>query len=285
MFSKVNVSNFHSEPCIYAKNHCVSFPLSFNKSDVPFSLIHTDVWSPSPIPTYTDVQWFVSFIDDCTWVSWVYLMKTKSDVFPIFQIFHQMIRTQFNAQVQVVKSDNGREYLKKGFNAYFQQNAIIHQTSCVTTPQQNDIAEHKNRHLLEVARSLCFAMHVPKHFWGDAILTAAFLINRMPSHVLQFKTPLHTLSQHHSLPSLLNIPPKFFGCTCYIHVHQHQRGKMDPHAHKCLFVGYSATQKGYKCYHPHSGKFFVSMDVTFLEQEAYFPRGASDTSLQGEIGS
>jgi hypothetical protein len=128
-------------------------------------------------------------------------------------------------------------------------------------------------------------MHVPKRFWGDAILTAAFLINRMPSRVLQFKTPLHTLSQHHSLPSLLNIPPKVFGCTCYIHVHQHQRGKMDTRAHKCLFVGYSATQKGYKCYHPHSGKLFVSMNVTFLEQEAYFPRGASNTSLQGEIGS
>ena len=54
---------------------------------------------------------------------------------------------------------------------------------------------------------------------------------------------------------------------------------------KCLFVGYSATQKGYKCYHPPSRKVFVSMDVTFFEQEAYFPRGASDPSLQGEIGS
>uniref|UniRef100_A0A2N9FMB1 Protein kinase domain-containing protein n=1 Tax=Fagus sylvatica TaxID=28930 RepID=A0A2N9FMB1_FAGSY len=148
----------------------------------------------------------------------------------------------------------------------------------------NGISERKNRHLLEVALSLCFAMHVPKHFWGDVILTAAFLINRMP-RVLQFKTLLRTLSQHHSLPSLLNIPPKVFGCTCYIHVHQHQRGKMDTCARKCLFVGYSATQKGYKCYHPPSGKVFVSMDVTFLEQEAYFLRGASDTSLQGEIGS
>jgi hypothetical protein len=186
--------------------------------------------------------------------------------------------------VQVVRSDNGRKYPKKGFNAYFQQNGIIHQTSCVTTPQQNGISERKNRHLLEVARSLCFAMHVPKRFWGDVILTAAFLINRMP-RVLQFKTLLRTLSQHHSLPSLLNIPPKVFGCTCYIHVHQHQRGKMDTCARKCLFVGYSATQKGYKCYHPPSGKVFVSMDVTFLEQEAYFLRGASDTSLQGEIGS
>jgi hypothetical protein len=56
---------------------------------------------------------------------------------------------------------------------------------------------------------------------------------------------------------------------------------MDPRARKYLFVGYSSTQKGYKCYHPHSGKLFVSMDVTFLKQEAYFLRGASDTSLQG----
>ena len=180
--------------------------------------------------------------------------------------------------MQVVRSDNGRKYPKKGFNAYFQQNGIIHQTSYVTTPQQNGISERKNRHLLEVAQSLCFAMHVPKRFWGDVILTAAFLINRMP-RVLQFKTPLHTLSQHHSLPSLFNIPPKVFGCTCYIYVHQHQHGKMDTRARKCLFVGYSATQKGYQCYHPPSGKVFVSMDVTFLEHEAYFPRGASDSSL------
>uniref|UniRef100_A0A2N9EKA6 Integrase catalytic domain-containing protein n=1 Tax=Fagus sylvatica TaxID=28930 RepID=A0A2N9EKA6_FAGSY len=158
LFSKVNVSNFHCEPCIYAKNHRVSFPLSFNKSDVPFSLIHTDVWGPSPIPTYTGVQWFVSFIDDCT-------------------------------RVQVVRSDNGKEYLKKGFNAYFQQNGIIHQTSCVTIPQQNG----------------------PKRFWGDAILTAAFLTNRMPSRVLQFKTPLHTLSQYHSLPSFSISHQKFLG--------------------------------------------------------------------------
>jgi hypothetical protein len=59
---------------------------------------------------------------------------------------------------------------------------------------------------------------------------------------------------------------------------------MDPHARKCLFVSYSATQKWYKCYHPPSGKVFVSMDVTFLEHEAYFPREASYTSLQGKIG-
>uniref|UniRef100_A0A2N9EW46 Integrase catalytic domain-containing protein n=1 Tax=Fagus sylvatica TaxID=28930 RepID=A0A2N9EW46_FAGSY len=100
------------------------------------------------------------------------------------------------------------EYFKKELSAYFHAYGIIHQTSCVDTPQQNGVAERKNRHLLEVARSLLFAMHVPKSFWGDVVLIAAYLVNRMPSKVLQFQTPLQFLSKTHSLPTLLQIPPK-----------------------------------------------------------------------------
>ncbi|KAM1500064.1 hypothetical protein ACFX10_022670 [Malus domestica] len=107
----------------------------------------------------------------------------------------------------------------------------------------------------------------------------------MPSRVLQFQTPIQTLSQYHSLPSLLHIPPKVFGCVCYVHVHMQNRDKLDPRAIKCMFIGYSATHKGYRCYYPPNGKFFVSMDVTFQEQEAYFSEGDSATSLQGEMGS
>ncbi|RVX15883.1 Retrovirus-related Pol polyprotein from transposon TNT 1-94 [Vitis vinifera] len=64
---------------------------------------------------------------------------------------------------------------------FLAQEGIVHLSSCVDTPQQNGIAERKNRHLLEVARSLMFSMNVPKLFWGQAVLTAAYLINRMPS--------------------------------------------------------------------------------------------------------
>ncbi|TQD71560.1 hypothetical protein C1H46_042906, partial [Malus baccata] len=285
LFSKVKVSDFHCETCILSKNHRVSFPLSSHKSNVPFSLIHSDVWGPFHIPTYTGAKYFVSFIDDCTRVSWVYLLKNKSEVMSILPIFHQMIQTQFHAKIQVVRSDNGKEYLNYGLGTFFQQHGIIHQTSCPHTPQQNGIAERKNRHLLDVARSLCSAMHVPKRFWGDAIHTAVFLINRMPSRVLQFQTPIQTLSQYHSLPSLLHIPPKVFGCVCYVHVPMQNRDKLDPRAIKCVFIGYSATQKGYRCYYPPTGKFFVSMDVTFREHEEFFSKDDLATSLQGEIWS
>uniref|UniRef100_A0A2N9G3F2 Reverse transcriptase Ty1/copia-type domain-containing protein n=1 Tax=Fagus sylvatica TaxID=28930 RepID=A0A2N9G3F2_FAGSY len=116
----------------------------------------------------------------------------------------------------------------------------------------------------------------------DAVLTAAYLINRMPSKVLQFQTPLQSLSKTHSLPTLLQIPPKVFGCVCYVHIHKQHRSKLDPRAQKCIFLGYSTTQKGYKCYHPPSTKILVSMDVTFLEDQAYFSGGDLEHSLQGE---
>ncbi|RVW16161.1 Retrovirus-related Pol polyprotein from transposon RE2 [Vitis vinifera] len=95
---------------------------------------------------------------------------------------------------------------------FLAQEGIVHLSSCVDTPQQNGIAERKNRHLLEVARSLMFSMNVPKLLWGQAVLTAAYLINRMPSRVLKFQTPCQTLLK--SFPTTRLIPPshpKFSG--------------------------------------------------------------------------
>jgi hypothetical protein len=140
------------------------------------------------------------------------------------------------------------------------------------------VAERKNRHLLEVTRSLMLDMHFPKSYWGDALLTATYLINRMPSRVLDFQTPLEVLSP--PLSTEIGVSPKNFGCVCFVYIHGLARSKLDPRSLKCVFVGYSSTQKGYKCYHPPSRKYFVSMDVTFFEQQSY--SSSTPTPLQGE---
>ena len=171
-------------------------------------------------------------------------------------------------------SDNGTEYTESMFQNYLDDHGILHQTSCVNTPAQNGVAERKNRHLLEVARSLLFAMNVPKNYWGDAIMSAAYLINRMPLRTIDFKTPLEKLIGSNGY----TVPPKVFGCTCFVHDHRRTLDKLDPRAMKCIFIGYSASQKGYKCYYPPTRKTFITMDVTFREHEAYFSR----SSLQGE---
>ena len=108
-------------------------------------------------------------------------MKEKSEAGQIFKNFNTMIQTQFQTKIKVLKTDNAKEYFTSILGDYLLSQGIVHQSSCIDTLQQNGVAERKNRHLLEVARSLMFTTHVPKIFRGEAVLTATYLINRMPS--------------------------------------------------------------------------------------------------------
>jgi hypothetical protein len=148
------------------------------------------------------------------------------------------------------------------------QNGILHQSSYVDTPPQNGVAEHKNRHLLEVARALLFQMNVPKQFWADVVSTACFLINRMPSSVLAGATPHSILFPSHSL---FPIEPHIFCCTCFIRDVQPGVSKLDPKSLKCVLLGYSRLQKGYRCYSPELDRYLVSSDISFFETTPFFP--------------
>jgi hypothetical protein len=120
-----------------AKSHKASYPLSLNKSTVPFDLIHSDVWGPAPVSTVSGIRWFVIFIDDCTRMTWLYLLKHKDEVLSVFQLFHTMVQTQFSAKVKILRTDNGGEFVNHQFQAYFKSQRLIHETSCPQTPQQN----------------------------------------------------------------------------------------------------------------------------------------------------
>jgi hypothetical protein len=97
LFAKYDISSFKCDVCELAKSHRVSFPLSLNRSLVPFIVIHSDVWGPSNVPTLNGSRWFVTFIDDCTRVMWACLIKSKGEVNMLFQQFYRMICTQYNA--------------------------------------------------------------------------------------------------------------------------------------------------------------------------------------------
>ncbi|CAL9011665.1 unnamed protein product, partial [Prunus brigantina] len=218
----LDVSSFQCDTCELAKSHHVPFPLSSNKSLVPFSLVHSDVWGPAKIATPTRAQWFVTFTNDCTRMTWVSLLKTKGEVSSRFQQFYQMVETQFHARIQVLRSNNGREFLNHDLNQFLQDFGIIHQRSCPYTSQQNGVAERKNRHLLEVVRASLFGANMPRSFWGKAVISAAYLINQIPSSIQHFQTPLQTLHHHIQTPPTLNLEPQIFGGVVFVHLHDHQ---------------------------------------------------------------
>ncbi|KAI5344481.1 hypothetical protein L3X38_012358 [Prunus dulcis] len=270
LFFSLDVSSFQCDMCELAKSHRVPFPLSSNKSLVPFSLVHSDVWGPAKIVTLARARWFVTFIDDCTCMTWVSLLKPKEEVSSRFQQFYQMVKTQFQARIQVLRFDNGGEFLNHDLSQFLQDHGIIHQCSFPYSPQQYGVAERKNKHLLEAVRASLFGANMPRFFWSEAVVSAAYCINRIPSNILNFKTPLQTLHHHIQTPPTPNLEPRIFGCVVFVHLHDHQRSKLDSRVEKYVFIGYAPHQKGYRCYHSPSQKVYTSMDVVFQKHNIYF---------------
>ena len=111
-----NASEFHCDSCEKAKHHLTSFRSNPYKPSKPFTIIHSDLWGPSSTSNRTHSKWFITFIDDHTRVSWVYLLKSKTEVYHTFRTFHSMIQTQFQTQIQVLHSENNTEYTNQALS-------------------------------------------------------------------------------------------------------------------------------------------------------------------------
>jgi len=155
--------------------------------------VHTDVWGIAPVISHEHYRYFVTFIDDFTRFTWVYFLRSKSEVFSVFKALLALVETQFSAKIKILQSDSGGEYMSNEFQFFLQSHGIISQRSCPFTPQQNGVAERKNRHLLDVVRTLLLESCVPSHFWCEALClydsSLFFYKTTFPSHLL-----LHTKS-------------------------------------------------------------------------------------------
>ena len=132
-------------------------------------------------------------MDDHSRATWIHLLAHKSNAFPLLKAFVTFVENQFSASVKVIRSDNAMEFKDSSALVFYNVKGIIHQTSCVDTPQQNGIVEKKHQHLLQVTRALMLQSNLPRKYWGEALLAEIYLINRMPSLILHHKTPFEIL--------------------------------------------------------------------------------------------
>ncbi|XP_016562605.2 uncharacterized protein LOC107861756 [Capsicum annuum] len=254
--------------CPKARQSRSSFRISQISTTSIFDLIHI-ILGDLQSRYFNGYRYFLTIVDDYSRGTWTYLLRTKSNVFPVLQCFLNMVERQFNIKVNTIRSDNALE-LGKSLIAtnYFNSQGIVHQTSCVASPQQNGVVERKHRHLLETARALLFQSQVSLRYWGKCILTATFLINRMPSRVLHGKTPYHRLFG--KAPNYSSL--RCFGCLCYASTLSHGRGKFEPRAQACVFLGYPINQKGFKLLELNTQKIIVTRDVQFYENIFLFTK-------------
>lgn len=143
--------------------------------------------------------------------------------------------------IKKVKTDNDFEFLNSSCQSLFHRLGIKHQHTCPYTLQQNGRVEIKLKHLLQITRTLLFQVNLPSKFWGEALLHAIFLINRIPSQILDWKSPFEILFKEP--PDINEI--KTFGSLCFASNLLANRSKLDPKAFKCIFLGYPQNQNGF----------------------------------------
>uniref|UniRef100_A0A2N9J8U9 Integrase catalytic domain-containing protein n=1 Tax=Fagus sylvatica TaxID=28930 RepID=A0A2N9J8U9_FAGSY len=235
------------------------------KSLIPFAkdLVYSDVCGPIEVKSLGGNRYFVTFIDDASRKVWVYVLKTKDQVFQLFKKFHAMVEREKGKSLKCLRTDNRGEYTSNEFENYCSEYGIRHEKTVPGTPQHNGVAERINRTIVEKVRCMLRMAKLPKSFWAEAVQTACYLINRSPSVPLDFDIPERVWTGEDASYAHL----KVFGCKTFAHVPKEQRLKLDDKATPCIFVGYGDAEFGYKLWDPKKKKMIRSRDVVFHENE------------------
>ncbi|PKU72844.1 Retrovirus-related Pol polyprotein from transposon TNT 1-94 [Dendrobium catenatum] len=263
------------ESCIIGKSHRLSFKLSTHRAEGILDYIHSDLWGPARVATHGGNRYFLSFIDDYSRKVWIFLLKSKDETFSKFLEWKSMVENQKNRKLKVLRTDNGLEFCNESFNKFCSDSGIVRHKTVSHTPQQNGLAERMNRTLLDRVRCLLFSSGLSKFFWGEALSTACYLVNRTPSSAINFKTPQELWKG--KPPSLTHL--RVFGCLAYPH---QNKGKLEPRSIKCVFLGYPTGVKGYRLWDLSSPgvKTIISRDVIFNENRLYISESENkDTTI------
>jgi hypothetical protein len=188
--------------------------------------VHSDLWGPSPVQTPGGKTYYVSFTDDHTRFTHLYLQSAKSNTFESYKTYEALLKTQHNASIKRLRSDRGGEYLSDEFSRHLRSKGTERKLTTHDTPQHNGVAERLNRTLVERVRAVMHASKLPKMLWGEAIMHAVYVKNRTATRSLDGKTPYEML--YGKKPNMKDLP--IWGTKVW--VHDTSRSKLDMRAHE-----------------------------------------------------
>ena len=255
--------------CIKGKQTNKSKKGAKRSTDI-LEIIHTDICCPdmdSQGPKY-----FISFIDDYSRYMYLYLLHNKNEALDAFKVFKAEVEKQCGKQIKIVRSDRGGEYYGRytengqapgPFAKFLQENGIVAQYTMPGSPDQNGVAERRNLTLMDMVRSMRSNSKLPEFLWTEALKTAAYILNRVPTKAVP-KTPFELFKGWK--PSLQHV--RVWGCPSEVRVYNPHEKKLDPRTISGYFIGYAERSKGYRFYCPsHSTRIVESRNAKFLEND------------------
>ena len=232
-----------------------------NRESKVLDLIHSDLCDFHANPSLGHNKYVITFIDDASRYCYVYLLHAKHEALDKFKIYKQEVELQKQDLIKVLRTDRGGEYYDP---VYFQSTGIIHQTTAPYTPQQNGVAERKNRTLKEMVNSMLSYSGLSEGFWGEAMLTACYILNRTPNKNSK-QTPYEIWTK--KVPNLTYL--RVWGCRAVVRLTEPKMKNLGEKGIDCIFIGYAEHSKCYRFYviEPND---YVSVNSIIESRDAIF---------------
>ncbi|GJV58704.1 putative ribonuclease H-like domain-containing protein [Tanacetum coccineum] len=193
--SKIFQNDHTCVACQKGKQHKASCKAkSVSSISHSLQLLHMDLFGPTSVRSLNHKTYCLVITDDFSRFSWVFFLRTKDETSGILKDFIRQIENQLNQKVKTIRCDNGTEFKNKDVIEFCGSKGIKREYSNARTPQQNGVAERKNRTLIEAARTMLADSFLPNTFWAEAVSTACYVLNRVLVTKPHNKTPYELLT-------------------------------------------------------------------------------------------
>ncbi|GJQ91803.1 putative ribonuclease H-like domain-containing protein [Tanacetum coccineum] len=234
--SKIFENNHTCVACQKGKQHKTSCKTKTVSSiSQPLQLLHMDLFGPTFVKSLMKKMYCLVVTDDYSRFSWVFFLAIKDETSEILKTFITGIENLIDLNVKVIRCDNGNEFKNKVMNQFFEMKGIKREFSVARTPQQNGVAERKNRTLIEAARTMLADSKLPTTFWAEAVNTVCYVQNRVLVIKPQNKTPYELFI-----------------------------GKFDGKADEGFFLGYSTNSKAFRVFNSRTRIVEENLHVKFI---------------------
>ncbi|GJR09387.1 putative ribonuclease H-like domain-containing protein [Tanacetum coccineum] len=263
--SKLFTNEHNCVACNKGKQHKASYKAITAVSTIsePLQLLHMDLFGPTSIRSIDHKHYSLVVTDDFSRFSWVFFLGTKDETFYILRDFITFVENQLTKKVKAIRCDNGTEFKNSNLIELCGSKGIKRDYSVARTPQQNGVAERKNRTLIEAARTMLADSKLPTMFWTEAVSTACYVLNRVLVTRPHNKTPYELLSG--KVPNISHLKP--FGCHVTILNTSDHLGKFEGKADEGFLVGYSAHSKAYRVYNLSNKKIEETLNLRYMEDK------------------
>ncbi|GJR81771.1 putative ribonuclease H-like domain-containing protein [Tanacetum coccineum] len=226
-------------------------------------LLHMDLFGPTSVRSINHKTYCLVITDDFSRFSWTFFLRTKDETSAILKDFIRQIENQLNQKVKTIRCDNGTEFKNRDVIEFCGLKGIKREYSNARTPQQNGVAERKNRTLIEAARTMLADSFLPNTFWAEAVSTACYVLNRVLVTKPHNKTPYELLTG--KTPIISYIRP--FGCHVTILNTIDHLGKFVGKSDEGFLVGYSLQSKAFRVYNLVTKRVEENLHINFLENK------------------